>query len=145
MLRLSAENGGLKQPVLTLARAGYPNHITAAGTGEEAARSTKTSTDTVAPLGMLRYEGFIDCRQVDNDTDLQSEADAEYQRTKPRFVFTGKLGETKSIRYGYDVCYGDIVSVYFAGYEFDAHVRSVHVALDGQGNETLDIGLKNYD
>lgn len=144
MLRLTAENGGLKNPILTFARAGYPNHITAAGTGEEAARSTMTATDTVAPLGMLRYERIIDRSNVDNDTDLQSEADAEYQAVRPRFVFTGKLGETKSIRYGFDVYYGDIVSVNFAGYEFDAHITAVHVALDGQGNETLDIGLKNY-
>lgn len=145
MLRLTVENGGLVSPSLKLARAGAPNHVTAAGRGVETARSVKTSTATPSPAGMLRWEGFIDRRNVDTDALLQAEADAEYQRVKPRFVFSGGLGQTNTIKYGYDLRYGDIVSVYYAGYEIDAHFRSVHISLDGNGNETLEIGLKNYD
>lgn len=145
ILRLTAENGGLISPRLKMERHGFPNHVTAAGRGEEISRSLKTATDAQAPAGMLRFENFIDRRNVDNDTDLQSEAYAEYQASKPRFVFDAQLGQTASIRYGLDINYGDLVSASFAGYEFDCHVRAVRIKVDGNGNEELDVKLRNYE
>ena len=145
ILRLTAESGSLESPKLSFSRHGYPNHITAGGRGEETARSLQTVTDAQTPLGMLRFESFIDRRNTDNDTDLLSEANAQYQASRPRSMFDGSLGQTPSMRYGYDVNYGDKVNVEYAGYAFDCHIRAVHIAIDGDGNEALEVRLRNYE
>jgi len=143
MLRLTWENGGLKSPSLIYARYGTANNVTAGGQGEGALRYTKTVDATPAATGITRLETFVDARNCADNTDVDSEALAEFAARQPRYKFTAQLGETTTRRYGYDVHYGDLVSVSFGGYEFDAHLDAVSITLDGDGNETLNIGLRN--
>ena len=142
-LGLTWENGGLKSPSLIYARYGSANHVTAGGQGEEALRYTKTVDATPAATGITRLETFVDARNCVDNTDVDSEALAEFAARQPRYKFTAQLGETTNRRYGYDVHYGDLVSVSFGGYDFDAHLDAVSITLDGDGNETLSIGLRN--
>ena len=142
-ISLTWENGGLKSPTLLYSRYGTANNVTAGGQGEGALRYISTVDATPAATGITRLETFIDARNVTANEDVDSEALAEFAARQPRYKFTAQLGETTTRRYGYDVHYGDLVSVSFGGYEFDAHLDAVSITLDGDGNETLNIGLRN--
>jgi hypothetical protein len=76
---------------------------------------------------------------------VQSEATSELEQRKPTIKFTGKLSETRSFRYGYDVKYGDLLQVNYGGFVFNCHLRAVGIRLSPDGSETLDLMLRNYD
>lgn len=144
-LRLTWEGGNLREPSITYNRYGAANYIHAAGQGIKGARVTKYATDAVPPTGWARLEYFKDCRNVESETEVQTEADAVYEERRPKVEFEGSLSDTLAVRYGRDLLYGDRVWVEYAGWQFEAHITNVSLSVSPTGVERLSVKLRNFD
>ena len=146
---ISWERGNLREPSITISNYDAPNHITAAGRGEETARVTAEAyLANLTPR--TRWEGFIDARNTGTDASTTAEltalalaeANAELNRVQPRVYFTGSIAETENYRWGINVNYGDLVKVEFDGYTFEARVNAVMITMDSAGAETLTVRME---
>lgn len=113
------------------------------GAGEGVNRDVRERSD-VARLGASiwnRREGFEDRRGADPGdlTFLDAEGDAYLSKNKAYKKLTGDIVETEGFIYKKDWDLGDLVTVSYAGFQFDASVDMVNVA----GNRNVGRSVKS--
>ena len=89
-----------------------------------------------------RREYFMDSRDDDDSSFLESDGDVALEEFKPKQILTGTLHDTPGMQYGVHYGFGDILSVEAFGYHVDCHVKAVRVRVDQDGGEQLDIKLE---
>lgn len=138
-LIFSKERGNLSAPVLTYNYDDEINFAYAGGQGTESSRVIKTAEDS-ARSGLsvfARAEGFADARSDSADDGVQAAADAELIAGRPAVTFSANLIDTESCRYGVEWRWGDRVTAEAFGAQYDGLIRSVHVTVTANRQETI--------
>ena len=120
------------------------NLIVVGGQGEDTARVIQEVQNT-ARVGASRWnrrELFADSRNSTTTAELQAEGSTFLEKNKPKRILTGILLDTPGMMYNVHYGFGDILSAEAFGYFVDCHVTSVHVTVDQDGGEQLDIRLR---
>jgi hypothetical protein len=89
-----------------------------------------------------RREGFVDARNLTATASIQDAADRGLAEGRPRRLFTARITDAPGTRYGQDWGLGDEITAFYAGLRFNCLIRSVHVAVNGEGRETIDARLE---
>jgi len=139
----SEEAGNLVNPELIDDYTEEASFVYAGGIGEGAGRviATQYSTTRIGSSPFGRIEKMVDSRQTDVAAEVQADADAELQASRPRKLLSASLQDTPSTIYGVHYSFGDIVSAYYDGTVFDCNVDTVHITFEN-GQETLDIAAR---
>lgn len=143
---ISRARGSLLEPSLTYDYTGERNVIKVGGMGEGAARvigSASSTSATESPYSRKEY--FAYGYNTDDVATLNAEANAILQEKRARLVLTGKIAETKTMRYDVDFGYGDIVVGEYAGHSIDCHINTVGAVVEGGIETALDIRLRGEE
>lgn len=141
---VASEFGNLSGPELIEDYTEEINHVYAGGKGEESLRLIAEASDA-ARIGLspfARSEGFVNASNVVDPILLQDVADAELRFGHPRILFNGRLLDTPAVTYGLHYRWGDLLTAQYAGRVIDCRVETVHVHVDSQQGEQLDVRLK---
>lgn len=135
---LSESRGNLENATLLI---DYHDEVTfaiAGGSGEKSERLIATTMDTTraatSPFG--RIERFFDMSNVDDQTQLQDDADAGVRNGRPVVLFTGDLVETPATTRGIHFDLGDMLTAEHMGQQFDVRLDMLHVTIDASGRKT---------
>jgi hypothetical protein len=143
----SIENGMLSYVSVSNDHTEERNFIYAGGRGEKENRIIATSYD-LDRINISRYnrcEDWIDSRQTEENDNVQGDADNRLQEAKPKMVVNGHLQQVPGALYGVDYFFGDIITVKFGDMVFDVHLDTVHITVDGDGSEKVQIYSRNLD
>lgn len=117
------------------------NFVYATGQGVGNARPIATSQDAASigasPYG--RIEGTVDASSTADATALQAEADSYRFANRVKQKFSGKLQDSDGATFGIDYDYGDLVTVEDQGRSFDCHVDAMHVTVNRDSQDQLDV------
>lgn len=122
----------------------YVNYAYVGGQGDESNRvviEVPESSDLATLPQYRRREGFRDARNTDLTASLQSEGRAYLREHRPRKIFTAKIVQTDSCKYGRDYFWGDRVTVDYYGLVFDCWIETLNINL-ANGTETIEINLQ---
>lgn len=127
----------------------YRNEVTvvyAVGQGNGAGRMATVQSDTTrsgrSPFG--RRETYMSTSSEDSGA-LDSAANAELQRGRPRRIYEATIVSTSASQYGRDWTLGDIVTAQAYDQQFDCRVDAVTVTIDNLsgGRESVRTRLTN--
>lgn len=130
----------------------WTNTVTVAyvgGAGEDDARrvAPRVSPALTNGIGRTPYErseAFVDMRDVDDDSVLETEGDAFLAANRVKLTASGTVVDTATSVYGRDFFYGDRVTCDFGVLTFVAIINSIHVTVTFE-DETIDIKLSTDD
>lgn len=122
------------------------NYVYAGGMNQEDLREIITASDSTRLSRSIfsRGEKFVDARTDGQTGGVTAKANASLVDGRPVKRFTAKLRNTPGARYAVDWDFGDYVSAVHRGRTFDAMVRAVKVAVDGNGAETVEATIESY-
>jgi len=136
------ERGNIADLSLDQRRLNEPTKILIAGQGEGSSRTyvVRTSAD-YATNNHTEY--FMDARDLTLTASLNARADAKLAETayKPKFTFNAL--QAPNYLYGRDYFLGDKISAYYAGTWFTLRITGVTVNVNGQGEESIGLELKD--
>jgi len=134
---MSLEAGTLRAASWGFDRENDVNVVYGLGQEVAGARQVVTATDgsaTTTPWS--RRETTIDARNAKLTAELQSEANAELKRRRPKsVVVTADAADTTAAVYGRDWNYGDRIPVSVGGLRYSCLVESVQVSVSGSKEE----------
>lgn len=78
-------------------------------------------------------------------SSLQSAAEAELRKLRGRERFLAEFQEQRGTRYGVELKLGDLVTAEHLGTMYDCRVEPVHLTIDANGNEVVDIQLRSTE
>ena len=141
----SVEAGNMIDPDLTEDWSEEWNYVWGGGQGERLDRVIDPEKDLPrifrgGPWG--KREIFQDAREEDTILGVANKAFERMQAERPRLLFTAKLLDTPTSRYGIDWKYGDKVTARYKGKEFEGRIRTVRYQLDNEGVENIDARLE---
>jgi len=112
-LTMSIENGALLEIEVVDDRQEEATYILAAGQGEANKRLTKDAQDINRSESSIwgHRERFIDARNVEDDSNIQSEADSELELSRPKVEVFSKLGNSSEYQFLKDWNLGDRVEI----------------------------------
>lgn len=141
---LSTDDGTLLAPSVTHEYDNEINWAYAAGQGTEAERMTALAGDAVRSGVSVfgRAEGFADARNETTASGLTLAAWQKVIEGRPVLRFGGQIGNRPGCTYGIDWACGDRVRTTYHGQTYDCLVRSVRVAVDERGAETVTARLE---
>lgn len=113
------------------------------GVGEERVVATAADAARIAASPFGRMEDFVDGRQTEDITALTNDASQALWSSRPRQSFSGTIAETENSIYGIDYFFGDIVTAFGYGKSFPCLVDRVHVTVDANEIENLDINIRS--
>jgi hypothetical protein len=117
--------------------------VYAGGTGEEENRAIGTASTSGATATIFgRRELFWDGKRTANVDVLIDEAEAQLWENRAKKVFSGRVQEAEGTRFGIDYDYGDIVIIEGYGVTSNARISTVHISVNEQGKEDIDIKLR---
>jgi len=115
------------------------NYIYGTGRGEGEDRVIQEAYDlnriNISPFNRREYNR--DARQAETEATVMAEARYMLEKSRPKRIFTGKIGQTEGCIYGVHWKWGDIVTAEYKGYSMDCHVDAVTVAVDENGTELV--------
>ena len=125
----------------------YMNEITfvyAAGQGEGDDREVEEVEDTTRSGASIwnRREIMTDGRHLSDSTGLTDRGQGALEKGRPLIRFSGLLLDTPQTRYGIDWNYGDKVTAWYKGDQFDGMVKALQITVDQYGKETLEARLE---
>lgn len=142
---ISEDRYNLLQPHLSFDWTGEKNYIYGTGRGEGEDRVVQEAYDNarinISPFN--RREFNRDARQAELAETVMAEAKSELERSRPRKLFTGKIGQTDGCIYGIHWKWGDIVTAEYKGFSFDCHVEAIFVSVDADGTEIVEGYLRS--
>lgn len=138
---VGVEYQNLSNPTLKEIHSSQISSFVIGGQGQASERSTVTYSPT--EFGYYRNtEGFIDARNTQDSNILDDLKYEKFEEHNYKRIVSGYLSETKSMRYGIDFDFGDVLAVEAFGYNVDCHVDSVAVRVDNKGKEERNIYLE---
>lgn len=139
----AVERGNLREPELLTDYREEVNFVYGAGQGLETDRTVAQVYDAARYGASIwnRCEGMADARDQELADGVTQAARELLQAGRGRVVFSGTPVDTAGTRFGVDWEFGDRVRAQYRGREFDAIVRGVVIALDGDGQETISARL----
>jgi len=131
--------GNLQEPSLEEDYEDEINFVYAGGQGDGAARNIQTEQDDnqINQSIWNRREYFRDARHEATDAGVTAEAQAALAQGRPKRRFSGVLSSNMGARYGIDWDWRDRVTVEYQKEQFDGLIRTVEIAVDDEGKETL--------
>ncbi len=116
----------------------------AGGKGEGVARAiaSAASSGYIEGSKWNRREVFFDGRATSDLTVLEAEADGALQKAKPKIAVSGNVVQAPGSRYALDYTYGSTVVISAYGYQMDCRLSTVHLTVNEQRAETVDIKLR---
>lgn len=135
----SVERSNLSQPVLREDWTEEWNYIYGGGPGEGIARMIDPEKDTLRGYRSIwnRRERFQDAREETTMVGIACKANEKLQMCTPRLALAGDLVDAPLSRYGVDWHFGDMVTAQYRGQSLDGLIRTVTVAIDENGAETV--------
>lgn len=113
------------------------------GVGDGAGRFTVVVSDykrvNLNPFN--RYERFVDLRDEDSETVLESEGLTYIQKNRSKLVISAQVVDIPGLRFGRDYFYGDRVMVSAGTYEIPCLINAFSTSYSN-GEEQLDLRLK---
>lgn len=140
---LSAERGTLAAVATDTDYTDEATVVYASGRGDEIITVTAVDAGRIAQSPFGRIEGYLNAASAETLAAVQAAADAELQAGRARELFSARLVEQPGLRYGVDVYLGDLVQAEYDGTLYDCRVEPVRLTLDGAGNETVGVQLRN--
>lgn len=129
---LSIESGNLANAKREHDHQSEVTYAYAGGQGEGASRAVGTASDPIriarSPFG--RIETFIDARMTTDSAALDDDASSAIRQGQPRQIFSGRIVETPSTKYGVQFGFGDYVSTSFKGEVLDCRIDALRVTVD---------------
>lgn len=135
----SLERGNLSNPRLSYDYSDMATLVYATGQGQQSNRIVQAAEDDILRT-ISRVAHTEKFRHSSGDTIalVQSDANDELLRHRPRVNFSASISDTPLVRYGRDWQLGDKVTVSYAGIQLDTIIRSVRVRVEPSGQETID-------
>jgi hypothetical protein len=124
------------------------NAITAGGQGENANRIIARVADAKRIANGSPYnrrELFVDARDKKTTSAVTSEANAALLENRPKKALSGKLENTRGLKWNRDYYFGDILAAEAFGHNMDCHIESVRVTVDSKQNEQVNVLLRGED
>lgn len=114
------------------------------GRGEEETRRLYARIPTYSnyDAAVNSVEFYVDARAAESDAEEDAIADAAVWEARAGSTLTFKTLQTKALRYGRDYFLGDLVRGYYQGINQVMKVWSVTVAMDGSGEEQIELELR---
>lgn len=133
------EFGNLTSPSLRYDFSQEITHVYTGGQGIEEGRNIQEVSDGDRTGASIwnRCEEFGDARNESSDAGVISAGRSILDQGKPVVTFEGTLLDTTYSAYGRDWNFGDLVSISYARYQFDAVVKGISITLDADGNELV--------
>lgn len=119
-------------------------YVYVGGAGEEDVRAIGTASDD-ARIGrsfLGRREGWIEDRDVADQTTLNQEGQAYLIANRPRRVLEAKWINRPQVVYGRDVLYGDYITIDVEDLTLDMRINGVTVTVQSNGEETVEFTLR---
>jgi hypothetical protein len=137
-LTVSNKSGSLANAQLEIDYTDEFNFVYVLGKGEGSNRVKKnvedTSRSTLSPFA--RKEMVFEKKNSSKKTVLEDAGSTQLNKNRPVMRLSGNIVETPNSLYGIHYKYGDIVVAQFNNYKFDAHVETVRVQSNKDG-ETI--------
>lgn len=134
-IELSPESKNVSEPKLIF---DYSGEITASyllAGGEGSARIVgRADSSRVAVNPFSRREGKKENTQISVQASADNEAQELLDKYKGKVYFSGKIIQTKTMRYGIDWNYGDKIRASWKGLNFDCRVLSYEINYSNTGN-----------
>lgn len=137
-LTVSTQNGLLSNPELIYDYSEERSYVYIGGRGEGIDRNIVEVSDA-ARIGLSllgRRELFIDYRNSDLDTTLDTEGNEALKEYRPKITLTGTISDSEELQYGIDYKYGDIIVGQYNDIILNSHVDAINVIVDS-GDETI--------
>lgn len=135
-IELSPENKNVAEPKLIF---DYSGEVTASyllAGGEGIARIVgRADSSRVAVNPFSRREGKKENTQITLQTSADNEAQELLDKHRGKVYFSGKIVQTKSMRYGIDWNYGDKIRASWKGINFDCRVLSYEINYSSEADE----------
>jgi hypothetical protein len=131
--------GNMKEPSWAETKSTSLNAILVAGQGAEADRAT-VWRETGAPAGITRREAFVDARDVETTTGLNTSGDAKLEESKFAAAFNFQPVQTAAMQYGRDYFLGDLVTAKYLTHQQARKIVSVSVSVNRGAPEVISIG-----
>lgn len=136
---VSEDRYNLLEPNLLFDWSNEYNYIYGTGRGEGEERIIQEAYDlnriNISPFNRREYNR--DARQAETEATVMAEARYMLEHSRPKRIFTGKIGQTEGCIYGVHWGWGDIVTAEYKGYSMDCHVEAITVEVDGDGTEKV--------
>lgn len=136
----SQEAGNLSEPSLKFDYSEEQNIVYGLGPGQGEDRMVDPENDVprerLSPWNLR--EGIVPATEESTLLGVAWHAYQAMQDRRPRVVFSGKLVDTPTTRFGVDWGFGDEVTVRYQGFEFDGKVDSFVFTVEPDGRELLE-------
>ena len=139
-LRLSCTTGSLADAVMSTDYRDLRNVVYAGGQGQNEAREIVAASDatSIAASVINRREMFVNASQTAVTAEVTGEANAALKENRAKTTLDATFKETRSLRYGIEINFGDLVVAEFGSYSLDVHIDAVRIS-EASGKRTLDI------
>lgn len=144
----STDFGNLYNPELMFDHTDERNVIYAGGPGTGVGRVVVEVEDVVLSKASpwARYEAFTNCSgQAKTKSQITAAGKSELINNRPRMEFSGDLTSTTFTPFKVRWDFGDLVVVGYRGYQYNAIINMISIALDGAGKETIKAGFEVID
>jgi hypothetical protein len=142
----AVENGSMGEPESDYSRLDERTVACVWGQGEEADRDYVTRTGADYAAGNDK-EIYVDAKDVTKGSTagLNAKGDVKLDETRAREIFTFKVLQTPSLRYGAEYFLGDLVAARnpFTGASLTKKVIAVTLGLQSSGEKSIDIELSD--
>lgn len=144
-VQFSPENENIDKPSYAINHLEEVNSVFVRGQGRGASQATEAVEDTTRAQASRwnRVEKVISATSETTAAALQAAGRGELDKSKPvetmEFTFLNIPGGETTPRslYGVDWDLGDLVTVNYAGKQFESEILTVYVSLDDSGKETI--------
>jgi len=142
-LIVSIENGNLSDPELVLDYTQEYNYIYAVGRGEDNWVTEQEVADAarIGKSPFNRCELRYNARYCDSAASVASEAKNALAEFRPRAFFNGTILQTPNNIYGIHFGFGDLVTVSYKGFSFDARIATGRIKVDSGNGEEIEMRL----
>ena len=132
----SLEWGNLANPSLADDSSGEANYVYGAGQGTESGRIIQTASDTARiNASQLNRRESLGYSNGKTDATVLADAENELERKRPFSTLTAEIHSTPLTPYGGANGWnlGTLVTVNYAGLQYDVRIRSVFLRVDAAG------------
>jgi hypothetical protein len=133
---LGKDFGNIEDNLLEMDYSDEINYVYAGGQGEGADREIVEVSDTerIEISVFNRREGFADARNESTTDGIRAAGEAMLEEYRPGIRYAGRI----TGGYGDRWDFGDKVSIGYAGYRFDAVIKTIMINVDATGQETVE-------
>ena len=142
MVTFGLAYGNMAEPEYELLRMDEQTIAIVGGQGEQSSRAIVTRTGP-GYSAANDIELFVDGRNDDTTTKLNSRGDAKLDATRARNAFSYKVLQTPASLYGKHYFLGDLVTARYKTIQVSQQVYTVTVKLDATGKEDISVEMRD--